>query len=277
MSDENPQPRILVALLAKQKGLVLDFFLETLLNWDYPKERIHLYVRTNNNTDDTEAILKRWLNLNGHLYSGVTFNSENVSANVEQYGVHEWNAARFSVLAKIRQESMLETLKENCQYYFVTDLDNFLLPHTLSTLVSRQLPIVAPLLRYALSSVQFPDPQGSPDADAYHYVYSNYHNIVDPNGYYFENQNYYRILEREIIGMIKVPLIHCTYLIDAKFISKLYYSDNSERHEYVIFAHSARNAGIDQYLDNSEVFGCLTLVENAPASRNYLENLQARN
>ena len=42
------QPDVFVAVLVKQKEAVLPLFLESLEAWDYPKEKLFLYIRTNN-------------------------------------------------------------------------------------------------------------------------------------------------------------------------------------------------------------------------------------
>jgi hypothetical protein len=57
-------------------------------------------------------------------------------------------------------------------------------------------------------------------------------------------------------------------------LKKLYYLDQTDRHEYVIFAESARKNKVPQYLDNRKVWGCLTLSENAEGCENYLNQLK---
>jgi len=47
----------------------------------------------------------------------------------------------------------------------------------------------------------------------------------------------------------------------------LSYVDGSGRHEYVVFAESARRAGITQYLDNRQVYGYLTLEDTSGATQ----------
>ena len=48
-------PRVMVAILAKQKEPALPLYLDCIEALDYPKSSIVLYIRTNNNTDKTEA------------------------------------------------------------------------------------------------------------------------------------------------------------------------------------------------------------------------------
>ena len=242
---EAPYPKVLLAILAKQKESVLPLYLMCIDALDYPKDSIVIYVRTNNNTDRTAIILKSWLARVGHQYSHVEFDNSNVAEPVDRFGTHEWNAIRFGVLAKIRHESMRFALQCGCDFYFVVDVDNFLKPHTLRDLIKANVPIVAPLLRHQ-------DPRR---------LYSNYHEKVNPRGYFLDSDEYNWILFQRVRGLCQVPVVHCTYLVRRDVIPLLSYEDGSERHEYVIFSDSARQQGIPQYLDNRDVYGYLTLEE----------------
>lgn len=248
---------MLIAILAKQKEPFLPLYLRCLEKLDYPKSSIFLYVRTNNNTDRTEQLLRNWLSRVGSLYGGVEFDAQNVPEPVEQFGAHEWNAMRFRVLGRLRGESLRKTVEHNCQFYFVADADNFIRPETLKELVAVNLPIVAPLLRMTLPN----DP------------YSNFHAAVDGNGYYKEVPHYHVLLHRRIRGLIEVPLVHCTYLVRADVISRLAYQDQTERHEYIVFSDVARAQGIPQYLDNRSVYGRILFDNTGSASleKNILE------
>jgi len=65
------EPIVFVAVLAKQKEIVLPYWLDCLEALDYPKKRMILYVRSNNNTDATEAILRGWIAEHGKEYLAV--------------------------------------------------------------------------------------------------------------------------------------------------------------------------------------------------------------
>jgi len=243
-------PRVLLAILAKQKERVLPFYLTCIDALDYPKDQIVLYVRTNNNSDATTAILQSWLERVAHQYAKVEFDSSNVADRVEQFDVHEWNTIRFRVLAKIRRESMQSALRNDCDFYFVVDTDNFVQPHTLKSLINSQLPIVAPLLRH----------ENQDDR------YSNFHEKVDARGYFLDSEPYDWLLYQRVKGLCQVPVVHCTYLVRSDAIPHLSYSDNTNRHEYVIFSESARQREVLQYLDNRDVYGYLTLDETPETS-----------
>lgn len=232
-------PRVLIAILAKQKEEFLPLYLDCIEALDYPKSSIVLYIRTNNNTDRTEAILRDWVARVGHLYAAVEFDASDVVERVERFGAHEWNATRFRVLGHIRNVSLRKTIEHDCAWYFVADVDNFVRPCTLRELVATNLPIVAPFLRLA-------DP-------GHHY--SNFHAEIDDNGYFRDCAQYELIVARRLVGLVEVPLVHCTYAIRTEMIPGLTYDDGSDRFEYVVFSDSARKASIPQYLDNRQVYG----------------------
>jgi len=275
------QPNVFLALLVKQKEAVLPLFLESLNDWDYPKENIFIYIRTNNNTDNTKELLEEWIEEYGDKYKGLIYNSEDVPEKVEKYDVHFWNGERFRVLGKIRQESMNQALLTDCEYYFVVDTDNFLFPETLKELVKLDLPIVAPFLRYAVALGENADTPVEAAKREGHMskYYSNYHDKVDDFGSIIAEDIYYKILNQEVKGLIECMCVHCTYLIKREYLSELTYLEQSDRWEYMVFSNSARDKGITQYLDNRTIYGVLTLSENLGASRwwfNYLKNEKNR-
>jgi hypothetical protein len=232
-------PKVLVAILAKEKEDELPLYLDCIQNLNYSKSRIFIYIRTNNNTDQTEVILNEWVAKNRHLYAGIEFDGEPVEQKVEIYKSHEWNPKRFKVLSKIREESLLKAIEQNCDFYFTADVDNFIIPQTLCDLVNLNLPIVAPLLKTMVPRAR----------------YSNFHEKISSNGYFKDSENYDNILNQILVGIIEVPVVHCTYLIRSDLIPKLTYSDSSNRHEYVIFSDAARKEKIPQYIDNRKLYG----------------------
>ena len=238
-------PRVLLAILAKQKEPALPLYLDCIEALDYPKSSIVLYIRTNNNTDRTEQILRDWVARAGHLYAAVEFDASDVTDRVEEFSEHEWNPTRFQVLGQIRNRSLQRARELECEFYFVADVDNFIRRSTLRELIALNLTIVGPLLRPII-------PQK---------LYSNYHADVDADGYYKHCDQYYWILSRQLRGVVEVPVVHCTYLIRTDVIPELTYQDGTDRHEYVIFSDSARRAGIPQYIDNRLLYGYITFAE----------------
>jgi hypothetical protein len=234
---------ITIAILAKDKAHTLPLYLRCIEQLDWPKDRICLYVRTNNNNDSTCDVLQAWLRHVGSLYREVFFNASDVAVRVQDYKPHEWNVERFRVLSQIRNDS-IDWAYDHQTHYFVADCDNFIRPETLRAIVDTQLPIVAPLLRATTR-------------------YSNFHAAINPDGYFAECPLYHDLLDSKIRGLVEVPVVHCTYYIRHDVNPRLTYNDDSDRYEYVMFSASARKEGIPQYLDTRQFYGRITFAENS--------------
>ena len=244
------KPLVFVAILAKQKEKMLPAWLDSLSKWDYPKDRMILYVRSNNNTDKTEAILKEWIEANRKWYRLVVEDYRDIDVPVQDYGVHEWNPTRFKALGAIREKSVECAWQSEAEFYWVVDVDNFVKPDTLRKMVGHNLPVVAPLLRMA-------DPEQP--------AYSNYHLLANVRGYFLDDMRYYQVLKQEITGHIICDVVHCTYLIRRDVFEDIRYIDGTDDYEYVIFSRVLRALNIPQYLDNTEIYGWLSTRENLDA------------
>lgn len=244
------EPLVFVAILAKQKEKMLPAWLDSLSKWDYPKDRMILYVRSNNNTDKTEAVLKEWIEANRKWYRLVVEDYRDIDVPVQDYGVHEWNPTRFKALGAIREKSVECAWQSEAEFYWVVDVDNFVKPDTLRKMVGHNLPVVAPLLRMA-------DPEQP--------AYSNYHLLANVRGYFLDDMRYYQVLKQEITGHIICDVVHCTYLIRRDVFEDIRYIDGTDDYEYVIFSRVLRALNIPQYLDNTEIYGWLSTRENLDA------------
>ena len=244
------KPLVFVAILAKQKEKMLPAWLDSLSKWDYPKDRMILYVRSNNNTDKTEAVLKEWIEANRKWYRLVVEDYRDIDVPVQDYGVHEWNPTRFKALGAIREKSVECAWQSEAEFYWVVDVDNFVKPDTLRKMVGHNLPVVAPLLRMA-------DPEQP--------AYSNYHLLANVRGYFLDDMRYYQVLKQEITGHIICDVVHCTYLIRRDVFEDIRYIDGTDDYEYVIFSRVLRALNIPQYLDNTEIYGWLSTRENLDA------------
>jgi Anp1 len=232
---------VLLAILARNKAHVLPAYLTSIENLDYDKKAITVYINTNNNEDETLALLEDWARRNEGQYAQIIFDVHSVKGLVETKP-HVWNAQRFKVLGRIRNKSMQMAQEHQCDYYFVVDCDNFITPCTLKALVAQDRPIIAPMLR------AIPE-NGDP--------YSNFFCAIDDNGYYRDHPNYWKILNRQMLGTFKVPVVHCTYLIKTAYIDQLNYIDETNDFEFVIFSRMARKNGVSQYICNEYDFGQL--------------------
>jgi len=254
---------LVIAILAKDKAHCLPVYLKTIEDQTYPAKNIHIYIRTNNNNDNTREILENWISSTRvkNKYLSTYIDSSDVTIPVQKYGQHEWNSDRFRVLSKIRKDSVEYAEKLNA-HYFVVDCDNFIKPNTLEELFRSKLPVVGPMLLMSGRD------------------YSNYHNICETNGFFKDNPEYHNILNRKTIGVLEVDVIHCTYLIRREVLKHIIYNDNTDRYEYVIFSDNLRKKNIKQYLDNRSDYGILTFatsVEELSKDSRYLELVDQHN
>ncbi len=240
--DSIEEMDVVVAILAKDKAHALPSFLNCILKQDYPKKLIHLYIRTNDNNDSTELILKDFVDANRDSYASVYFDASDIDASLKTFGQHEWNYQRFKILSAIRQDS-IRYAKERCADYFVVDCDNLIAPYALSSMVSlRSLGVISPMLES-------------------NSLYSNYHFSVDENGYFRSCEQYPTIRHRKIKGLHEVGVVHCTYYISSSLLTDVCYDDESARYEYVIFSDCLRRKKIAQYLDNRKFYGFISFAE----------------
>jgi hypothetical protein len=237
-------PTVLWAILARNKAHTLPLYLQCLEKMDYDKQSIVVYINTNNNEDNTLQILQEWAEKHRTEYRQILFEEHQVEGMVPTRA-HQWTQKRLKTLAAIRQKSLQMAKEAGCDFYFVADCDNFLIPETLRDLVNQDKPIIAPLLR----SIPMP-----------HDCYANYFPGVTETGYYDTSPELRPqdalFRSRKVTGVFKVPVVHCAYLVKTENVDKLHYGDETERHEFIIFCDSARKAGIDQFITNERDYGC---------------------
>jgi len=249
---------IVIAILAKDKEFCLPLYLECIYKQTVPKSHVHLYIRTNDNKDNTIDVLKQFIKDHESEYASIHLDDSNISESLKEFGHHEWNSHRCKILGKIRQES-IEYAKKRKAHYFVADCDNFIVPETIAELLKNsENGIIAPMLN------------SNRDGDV---AYSNYHYDIDKNGYLKKHELYTKVLYRNIKGLIEVPVVHCTYFINNKFLNDIVYDDESYRYEYVIFSHNLRKKKIPQMLDNRQFYGIIEFSQTDEELKSKMESV----
>ena len=240
---------IVIAILAKDKEYCLDFYLNCILNQTYDKKKIHLYIRTNDNKDNTKTILDNFTKTHVNEYASIYYDNSSVSETLKKYDEHEWTSERFKILGKIRQDSIDYAIARNA-HYFIADCDNFITQDTVEHFFNlKHLKFTGPMLRLTSS-----------------HMYANFHNKATDLGYFADNDQYLPILNRKVEGLIKVDTLHCTYFINNNILNDITYDDGTERYEYAILSDALRKKGINQYMDNTKFFGFLFLNDQIKTS-----------
>jgi hypothetical protein len=174
------------------------------------------------------------------------------------------------------------TREKRADYYFTCDVDNYIMPNTLTNLVKENVPIIAPMLKYADDHMELEEmPPGY-----WNYTlcgtYSNFTNIVNFAGDIFNVKTieeypdgYINILNQLYPGLYPVELIHQVYLIRRDVVNSISYQTGFPwAYDYINLAGLFRTIKIPQLLDNREVYGYFTLTENQDACRRYMDELK---
>ncbi|NGX37873.1 MAG: hypothetical protein K1000chlam2_01039 [Chlamydiae bacterium] len=244
----------LTVVARDSKAHLLPKFFKCIDNLNYNKKLIDVQIICGNNFDNSFEIIQDWQNNHKKKYHQIQIDLLS-SSNPE--------GEPFSIDRKFKQmrnESLKQAKESNCEYYFVLDANNFVAPWTLKTLIEKDKPIIAPLL---LAIPEFYD------------VYSNFFGDVAENGYYQDHPNYWLILNQVKVGTFEVPLVHCAYLIQKEYLDQLTYQDETGDYEFIVFARSARNHHIDQYICNETDFGVLVHFHQELSLKEQQDRLEA--
>ena len=131
----------------------MPYFLTLLEQQTYPKSRIILYIRSDNNEDKSIEVLETWLSYVGpkHEYHDIIKDfreCENEDCLLEgDSSPVGWSDTRFEHIMSLRQESLEMARFSLADFYLSLDADVFLTnERTLEELISKELLIAAPML-----------------------------------------------------------------------------------------------------------------------------------
>ncbi|XP_014661616.1 PREDICTED: procollagen galactosyltransferase 2-like [Priapulus caudatus] len=256
------KPAVLLVILARNKAHTLPQYLGFIDNLDYPKDRISLWVRADHSIDNTSAVLREWVNGAGPLYHSYDMRfDDSPSFFADEIGPMDWPESRYYHIINLREEALNAARRMWADYAFFVDSDNFLeYEDTLNELIKQERLLVAPMLE---SSTAF----------------SNFWCGQDENGYYKRTEEYLPTLQRERLGCFHVPMIHSTFLIDLRQrkSDSLTFNPNKLKDykhavdDIIIFAQSARDAGIPMYICNHKEFGHMSVPRQPRETLEYDE------
>ncbi|XP_043461056.1 glycosyltransferase 25 family member [Leptopilina heterotoma] len=252
--DNFKKPTILIGILVRNKAHTLPYFLSFLGNLDYPKNRISLWIRSDNNIDNSIEILKIWIEEEKTKYHSVDFSfHEEANGFEDEKGITDWSSSRFSHIIKLREEAVNYARKVWADFIFMLDADVFLInPKTLDNLVAKNLTVAAPLLK----------------SDG---MYSNFWAGMTQDYYYIRTEQYKPILKGEVSGCFQVPMVHSAVLIDLRKEASNYLTYSSKSIEnydgpvddIITFALVANRSGVPMHICNDKSYGFITVpLEN---------------
>ncbi|KAL6261421.1 hypothetical protein P5V15_006515 [Pogonomyrmex californicus] len=193
------EPTVLIAILIRNKAHTLPYFLSLLERQNYPKNRISLWIRSDNNIDNTIDILNEWLSSRDNMYHLLNVHLNASSTGFEdEKTIADWSPRRFAHVINLREQALNYAREIWADFIWMLDADVFLTnPNTMRDLVYKGHTVVAPLLK----------------SDG---MYSNFWAGITAEYYYMRTEFYEPILFREKIGCHNVPMIHTAIFIDLR-------------------------------------------------------------
>lgn len=231
----NSLPSVFWGTIVLNNDQTIPLFLKSLENIQYEKKQIILQMNLFNDSEATKKQIEEWIGSNEKNYRQIIL-VDNSALKNKRFNEKDFN----HVIAGIKDEYLVKTKMLGCDYGMITASDVFLEPKTVSTLIQKKKPIIAPLLR------PLPEP-----ADPFRNFFAD----VTDAGYYKDHKDYYPIANREKLGTFKVPCVHMAYLINAEYIDKLSFSDQFIHWELISFSNNARRNNVSQYICNENEFG----------------------
>ncbi|XP_050448494.1 glycosyltransferase 25 family member [Cataglyphis hispanica] len=247
------EPTVLIAILVRNKAHTLPYFLSLLERQDYPKKRICLWIRSDNNVDRSIEILNKWISLEGEKYHSLNVQLNATSTRFEDERTFaDWSPRRFAHVIDLREKALDYARQIWADFIWMLDADVFLTnSNTIRDLVHKGYTVVAPVLR----------------SDG---TYSNF--WAGMREYYYMRTDLYEpILIREKIGCHNVPMVHSAVLIDLRRYDSDHLTYKSEKliaydgpeDDIIIFAIGANKSDVPLFVCNDEIYGFIMVpLEN---------------
>jgi FkbM family methyltransferase len=218
---------LFMGLIIKDNDASVPTFLKKIEELDYDKRAIRLKIAMINDNPEMIKIVNEWC-----------------TAQEEKYGNINLEMSKLNPAA-IKNSFLYEDPES--EWIFITSSDVFLRPFTLRTLMSKNLPIVAPLLRpLPLQNILF----------------RNFFLSATENGYYKEDPGYADVMDRKKIGTFRADCVHGAYLIRTNYAYKLNFEDGSFW-DFIAFSNTARKNGVPQFICNEKEFGHFIHTEDS--------------
>ncbi|XP_050432465.1 glycosyltransferase 25 family member [Adelges cooleyi] len=243
-------PTVFVAILVRNKAHTLPYFLSAFESLDYPKDRIHLWIRSDHNSDTSPQVLNEWISTSGTAYHSIDIKINKESSQYdEEIGPAHWPNSRFQHIIELKETAINSARNFWADYIWFLDCDVFMINRlTLKLLIKKNYPVVAPMLK----------------SDG---LYSNFWCGMTDNYYYKRTPDYAPIIERKSRGCFHVPMVHSSVLIDLRFqiTNHLTFDQNlllnytGPLDDIITFAISANFSGIPFYVCNDEFYGYITI------------------
>lgn len=235
-------PNVMIAVFIEQPTPFMEEFLELILDTDYPKDKIHLFLR--NNVEYHEADVEKFSEANSKQFA--TF--KRIKPN------------DFITEAEARNIAKERCINSVCDYLFSIDSLSRLESGTLRYLLSSGYDVIAPMLVRPGQA------------------WSNFWGALNSGGFYARSADYMDIVYESIRGVWNVPFISNCYLMKMSLFRGPLTKALTYMREGVdadmAFCASLRENGVFMYVSNEHDFGHLVNPESYDTSRTHPDMYQ---
>lgn len=227
--------RVFIGIVIDNQDSLIPYFLRSIENLEYNEKLIKMQLNNFNQNEKVQKLLRAWIAKNKNKYKSLDYvdHSHTIPENAPTIDKSLFRA-------KIKDGYLAKSKLSNCSHCLILSSDVYLSPFALNYLISKDKPIIVPLLR--------------PIPDA-HDPYRNFFPDITENGYFKLTSDYFPIAYLNKRGTFKVPLAHAAYLIQTQNIDKLSFSKGLTDWEMISFSRNARENNIDQFICNEREFG----------------------
>lgn len=245
-TNETSAKKVFVGLVIKNNNAMLPYFLKSISNLDYNKEKMVLELALYNKTPQAAHLVETWLQDVGESYSKATsYRSLSNDSRLDPLSSDSQPIARHTI-AEIKNKFLERCASEGCDLCFILESDIFLHPSTLRILAEKNTPIIAPLLRPLPSTRN---------------VFRNFFVAATESGYYKEHPDYWPIMERTRLGTFKVDCVSGAHLIQAQYLDQIGFWDEYKDYDSLALSRKAKSNNIDLFICNEREFGRFVLRE----------------
>ncbi|KAJ3611007.1 hypothetical protein NHX12_021023 [Muraenolepis orangiensis] len=232
LSQLEVYPEVLLGVFIQQPTPFVPEFLQRLLNLDYPRDKLHLFLH-NQEVNHEKHIQRFWTE---HRHHFVSFKVVGPEENLSQAD------ARNMGMDLCRQNA-------SCDFYFSVDSDVMLTnPQTLKILIQQNRKIIAPLVT------------------RHGKLWSNFWGSLSLDGFYARSEDYIDIVQSKRIGVWNVPFLAHVYLVQGSALR----AELREKNLFVLekldpdmaLCRHTREMGVFMFITNRQEFGRLTSTAN---------------
>lgn len=232
-SEKNHE--VFMGMIIKNNEQLIPMFLKSIDRLDYEKKLLTIQINDCTKTAQSKEILADWIKKNKDQYHDLIYIDNHFAASSSTF-----NLERINLFRKIKNDYLTTAKELGCDHCFIIESDAFIAPVTLKQLISKNKPIIAPLLR--------------PIPESYD-SFRNFFADATDSGYYKDHPDYIPISNRQKIGTFKVPCVQAVYLIQSQYLDQLSFASDLSEWEFLNFARIAKNNNVDQYICNEKEFG----------------------